>query len=125
VKALATDGTTLEDVEVFSCKASAKSRAMLIALVQDGDTAPRVQIPDQDFPKLFARFPVRGTETRPIPLILDAPFDLPQERDRVLMTDSDKEMIDEAYGQEIRNELERRGLQPRFVSSHCPSPPSR
>ncbi len=98
VRTLTSDGTALDDVEVFSCKASAHSQATLITLVHDGDTAPRVQLPDQGFPRLFARFPVRDTGTWPIPLILDAPFDVPQERDRVLMSDSDKAMIDECLG---------------------------
>lgn len=96
VTTLATDGKPLGGVEVFSFRASSESRATLIVLVQGGDIAPRIQIPDQGFPRLFARFPVRDTGTRPIPLILDAPFDLPQERDRVLMTTSDQTMIDEA-----------------------------
>jgi len=89
------NGTPIEDVEVFSFKASGQSRATLIAIVRDGDAGAEVQIADQDFPKLFFRFPVRDTGMRPIPVILDAPFDVPQERDRVLMTDSDKAMIDE------------------------------
>ena len=95
VRALSSDGTALVDIEVFSCKASAESRAVLITLVRYDDNVPRVHIPDHGFPRLFARFPVRETGTVPIPLILDAPFDLPQERDRVLMSDSDKVMIDD------------------------------
>lgn len=95
VKAFASDGTVLEDVEVFSCKASAESRVTLITLLKSAEMVPRVLIPEQGFPRLFARFPVRDTGTRPIPVVLDAPFDLPQERDRVLMSDSDKAMIEQ------------------------------
>lgn len=89
------NGTEAENVQVFSCRAHSDSRATVIALVKDGDVSPKVHIPEQGFPRLFARFPVRDTTTRPIPFILDAPFDVPQERDRVLMTDSDKGMIEE------------------------------
>jgi hypothetical protein len=87
------NGTPIEDVEVFSCKASEQSHATLIAIVRGGDADPRVQIPDEGFPRLFARFPVRDTGTLPMPLILDAPFDQPQERNQVSMIDSDKAMI--------------------------------
>jgi hypothetical protein len=117
VKTLARDGTALADVEVCSCKASAQSRATLIALVQDGDTAPRVQIPEEGFPRLFARFPVRDTGTRPIPLILDAPFDLPQERDRVLMSDSDKALIDE--GLAVLPHVVSYATQSNWLLAHC------
>jgi hypothetical protein len=89
------NGTAIEDVDVFSCKASEQSRATLIAIVRDGDVDPRVQIPDPGFPRLFARFPVRDTGTLPMRLILDAPFDQPQERDRVSMIESDKAMIED------------------------------
>jgi hypothetical protein len=80
VKTLASDGTALDEVEVFSCKASARSHATLITLVQGGESAPRFHVPEQGFPRLFARFPVRDTGARPMPVILDAPFDVPQER---------------------------------------------
>ena len=116
VKTLASDGSVLGNVEVFSCKASAQSRATLIALVQHGDTVPSVQIPDQGFPRLFARFPVRDTGSRPIPLILDAPFDLPQERDRVLMSDSDKVMIDE--GLALLPQLVSYATQANWLNAH-------
>jgi len=95
VTTLRKDGIVLSEVDVFSFKASEKSRATLITLVHGGDDSPRAHTPDPGFPKLFAKFPVRDTGTRPIPLVINAPFDLPQERDRVLMTDSDCAMIEE------------------------------
>jgi hypothetical protein len=116
VKAIVSDGTALDDIQVYSCKASAQSRATLIALVRGGDNALRIEIPEQGFPRLFARFPVRDTGTRPIPVILDAPFDLPQERDRVLMSDSDKEMIEE--GLSLLPQLVLYAIQANWLHAH-------
>jgi hypothetical protein len=96
VMTVAVDGTVLEDVEVFSCKASEQSRAALVVLVTGGSREHQAKLPEEGFPRLFARFPVRDTGTLPIPLIINAPFDQPQERDRVLMSDSDKSLIEEA-----------------------------
>src|SRR5260370_6218990 len=89
---LAIDGTVLANAEVFSCRPSAESRAELMVLVT-GASEPQVRVPEEGFPRLFARFPVRDTGILPMHLILDAPFDQPHERNQALLTASCTRLI--------------------------------
>ncbi|CAN96264.1 hypothetical protein predicted by Glimmer/Critica [Sorangium cellulosum So ce56] len=49
-----------------------------------------LQLPGHDFPRVFCRYPIRSSTFLPINAVLDAPFDLDQERRRVLL---DKEEV--------------------------------
>jgi len=89
------DNGTPESIRVFAFAASDASKASLIAVV-NGEGTPKIRVPAPGFPRLFARFPVRDTGSLPIPLILNAPFALSQERDKVHMEDADKAMITDA-----------------------------
>jgi len=55
-------------------------------------------VPPDEFPRIFSRFPIHGSDFLPINAVIDGRFDLRQERDRVLMKDSDKQQIAEALG---------------------------
>lgn len=70
----------------------------LVAVVEQADERWRFRVPPDVFPKIFCRFPVRGSDFLPINAIIDGRFDLRQERDRVLMKDTDKEQITQALG---------------------------
>ena len=89
------DKGTPELIRVFSFAASDASKASSIVVVS-GEGTPKVQLPAPGFPRLFARFPVRDTGSLPITIVLNAPFALSQERDKVHMADADKAMISDA-----------------------------
>ncbi len=70
----------------------------LVAVVELVGERWHLRVPPDGFPKIFYRFPVRASDFLPINAIIDGRFDLRQERDRVLMKESDKEQITEALG---------------------------
>ncbi|WP_437576862.1 sacsin N-terminal ATP-binding-like domain-containing protein [Sorangium sp. So ce887] len=54
----------------------------------------RLQLPAHDFPRVFCRYPIRSSTFLPINAVLDAPFDLDQERRRILL---DKEEVKRVF----------------------------
>lgn len=55
-------------------------RASALALVREETGSRRIVVPESDVPRLFRRFPLRGTTGLPIRLVLDGSFDVDQER---------------------------------------------
>lgn len=53
----------------------------------------RLQLLGQDFPRVFCRYPIRSSTFLPINAVLDAPFDLDQERRRVLLDKDDVKRV--------------------------------
>jgi len=74
------------------------STSSLLAVTEQVGEQIKLQVPSDDFPRMFSRFPVRASDFLPINAVIDGRFDLRQERDRVLMKEGDKEQIDEALG---------------------------
>lgn len=75
---------------------SKESLSSLVAILERCGGRWTFCVPSEGFPKIFSRFPVTASDFLPINAIIDGRFDLGQERDRVLMKDSDKEQIVEA-----------------------------
>ncbi len=74
----------------------AVSLSSLVVLTERLDDGWRLCVPSDDLPKIFCRFPIRGSDFLPMNAIVDGRFDLRQERDRVLMKEEDKTQITEA-----------------------------
>jgi hypothetical protein len=74
------------------------SSSSLVAVTEHAGDRCKLQVPPDGFPRVFCRFPVRASDFLPINAVIDGRFDLRQERDRVLMKDSDREQIAEALG---------------------------
>ncbi len=64
--------------------ASSPNQAAVAVLLRVDDRW-RMQIPGNDFPRVFCRYPIRSSTFLPINAVLDAPFDLDQERRRILL----------------------------------------
>src|SRR5262249_14645209 len=45
----------------------------------------QVLVPGHEFPRVFRRYPIRSSSFLPLTAVLDAPFDLDQERRRILL----------------------------------------
>jgi hypothetical protein len=76
-------------------RAPGSPSSVVIVLEHTAEGWAVVQIPSS-FPRIFARFPLRGSDFLPVDVILDGRFDLAQERDAILMKDPDKGQIAEA-----------------------------
>lgn len=62
-------------------------------LGEEGEDGVRVIEPPDGFARVFRRFPVRGTTSVPISVVLDGPFDVDQERRNVALAPEDRELI--------------------------------
>jgi len=92
------DGTDEELLNVYAFKSASDSKVKLLALARGLPAGTEFLPPEPRFPRVFSKFPVRNTGSRPFPVVIDAPFDLPQERDTLLMSETDKALLQEALG---------------------------
>ena len=74
--------------------ASTSPNGAAVAVLRYNGGRWRLQLPDLDFPRVFCRYPVRSSTFLPITAILDAPFELDQERRRILL---DKEAVKSVF----------------------------
>ena len=68
-------------------------RSGLLTIIETCDNQKRLKLPDAEFPKLFVKFPIAGTGFLPFNVVLDGQFTPQQERDGILMNESDKQLI--------------------------------
>jgi hypothetical protein len=92
------------------------SQASLVSVRERVGDRWRLCVPAAEFPRIFYRFPIRGSDFLPINAILDGRFDLRQERDRVLMKDTDKAQLAEALG--LLPALVELGIQENWIDGH-------
>jgi len=72
------------------------SSAALVILAPNG-AGWRVVVPDEESPRIYREYPVRGSSFLPIATILDGKYEVDQKRSRVLMSEADKALLDEAF----------------------------
>jgi hypothetical protein len=87
------DGSLIEYRAVRVTSAATPTHAAIAVLARLND-GWRLLVPDHDFPRVFCRYPIRSSAFLPLNAILDAPFDLDQERRRILL---DKENVKDAF----------------------------
>lgn len=87
-----------EQIEEYLCLrvTDTSGHSALLVVLQVNDGRLSVCCPPDDFPRVFYRFPIR-----PSPLstsfVVDAPFDVNQERNRVPLTAKNKELFTAAF----------------------------
>lgn len=88
----------------------------LLILLEQTNEGWRFLQPSIEFPRLFCRFPLRGSHFLPANVVLDGRFDLSQERDSILMKDADQAQIAEALS--LLPPLVRLALQEKWEGAH-------
>lgn len=71
--------------------------ALLLALGHCGNGEFRVLTPNEQFSRLFVRFPVAGTSILPFNVVIDGDFAISQERDGIAMSSADRALIESAF----------------------------
>jgi hypothetical protein len=89
------DATTLKAIRM---RAKPDSPSSLVVILEQFDNGWRAHALPEGFARLFSRFPIRASDFLPVNVVIDGRFDLRQERDRVLMKESDKIQIAESLG---------------------------
>jgi hypothetical protein len=84
-------------VRVYRFMTAKNSAAAALVLVeQDGD-GWEVLLPDDEAPRIYREYPLRGSGFVPVNFIFDGKFDPDQERIRLLMSDADKKLLEDAF----------------------------
>jgi hypothetical protein len=90
------DGSETRTIRAMLVRKDLNSLSGLVVVLERiGEKWAVIEIP-KDFPRIFVRFPIRTSGFLPINVIIDGRFDLFQERDSVIMEDSDRTQIAEA-----------------------------
>ncbi|HWQ93609.1 MAG TPA: hypothetical protein VN673_18250, partial [Clostridia bacterium] len=114
--AITENGIHLTTAKVVRLRKQAESLASLVAVLEKSGQTWRFLEPPLGAPRLYCRFPLRLSDFLPINAVIDGRFDVPQERDAILMEDRDKEQIAEALS--LLPTLVQIGLQDSWVGTH-------
>ncbi|MCY3639211.1 MAG: hypothetical protein OXG80_08980 [Chloroflexi bacterium] len=68
-------------------------QSALLAIIEKCNGQNRLKLPDDDFPRLFVKFPIAGTDFLQFNVVLDGQFTPEQERDGIPMNDDSKNLI--------------------------------
>jgi hypothetical protein len=88
----------------------------LIVVTEETADGCELWVPSEGFPRIFCRFPVATSDFLPVSAVIDGRFQVRQERDRVLMKDTDREQIDEALA--LLPTLIQLGMERTWVGAH-------
>ena len=69
---------------------------LLVVLEHNDSRQHRVRLPNSNFPKIFVRFPIAGSDFLPFNVVLDGRFAPLQERDGIAMNESDRCLVSAA-----------------------------
>lgn len=90
------NGTELPEMRIFRVTTQAGAAASALVLVENAQDTWSVRLPDPETPRVYREYPLRGSGFLPINLILDGRLDPDQERSRPLMSDKDRDILQEA-----------------------------
>lgn len=91
------DGDNLsKTINTVRLKKHPESASGLMIVLEQLSESWKVALPPDKLPKIFCRFPIRGSDFLPVNVIIDGQFDLTQERDAILMEEKDKSQIADA-----------------------------
>jgi len=88
----------------------------LLILLEQTSAGWRFLQPSIEFPRLFCRFPIRGSHFLPTSIVIDGRFHLSQERDSILMKESDQAQIADALT--LLPALVRLALEQKWEDAH-------
>ena len=95
------DGTDLSEVRVFRFMTSKDASASALVLVEHTPEESRVVPLAQNAFRVYREYPLRGSGFLPTNFILDGKFEPDEERYRMLMTDNDKELVEDALASAV------------------------
>jgi hypothetical protein len=96
------DGVTLTHLRAYRSIKKDDAKAAALLLVEQAGSEWRVRLPENEAPKIYREYPLRGSGFVPINFIFDGKFDPDQERTKLLMTDGDKALLEDAFAAAVR-----------------------
>lgn len=95
---LVRDGDEYLPMRVYRFMTAEDSTAAALVLVEESGDGWEVLSPDSEAPKIYRDYPLRGSGFLPTNFVFDGKFDPDQERVRLLMSDEDKALLEDAFG---------------------------
>lgn len=93
--AVTRSGSPARELYIYRFSVADASAAALV-LVEHTENGLKVCLPKSNAPRVFREYPLRDSGFLPVNLILNGKFDLDQERRRLLMSDTDKLLLEQA-----------------------------
>ena len=91
------NGTLYSNLRIFRFRTSKQALASVLVLVKRTCDGWKIVLPEEDAPRIYREYPLRGSGFLPVNFILDGKFEPDQERSRLLMSDQDKDMVEDAF----------------------------
>jgi hypothetical protein len=91
------DGIQTSRMFIYRFMSSESTTAGALVLVEQFENRWQVRLPDQDTPRIYREYPLRGSGFLPINFILDGRFDPDQERIKLSMSEGDKRLLENAF----------------------------
>ncbi len=101
--------------QITAIRIGKEDAALLVVIDNSGDRNCLV-LPRSEFPKLFVRFPIAGTDRLKFKVVLDGQFTPEQERDGILMNQDDEVLISSALA--ALPSLVRRAVESEWIGAH-------
>jgi hypothetical protein len=91
------DGSAHPQVCVHRFSTGENSAAAALVLVEESQDGWEVLLPEHEAPRIYREYPLRGSGFVPVNFIFDGKFDPDQERIKLLMSDEDKELLEQGF----------------------------
>jgi hypothetical protein len=90
------NGTMLPELRVYRFMKEEEADSSALLLIEQADNHWKVRLPEQNAPRIYREYPLRGSGFVPINFVLDGKFEPDQERNVLLMNDGDKTLLKDA-----------------------------
>ncbi len=90
------NGSVLPEMRVFRFMTNEDAGASALVLVEKVENGWKIRLPEPDAPRVYREYPLRGSGFVPVNFVLDGKFDPDQERSKLLMSDEDKQLLENA-----------------------------
>lgn len=92
------DGIEYPSRRIYRFVVADSGAAAALVLIEKCDDEWEVLIPEDEAPRIYREYPLRGSGFVPVNFVFDGKFDPDQERSKLLMSDADKALLQDAFG---------------------------
>ena len=91
------DGTAYASRRVYRFTTAEDSAPAALVLMEKSEDGWEVLLPEDEAPRIYREYPLRGSGFVPVNFVFDGKFDPDQERIKLLMSDEDKALLEDAF----------------------------
>jgi hypothetical protein len=91
------DGTACASRRVYRFTTAEDSAPAALVLIEKSEDGWEVLLPEDEAPRIYREYPLRGSGFVPVNFVFDGKFDPDQERNKLLMSHDDKALLEGAF----------------------------